>query len=293
MLFRAVVSFATVLFSSVSFRPVTAIEYDDDRWSKPSAKLHSMSSDGVTYDDDKWRNTKSHSMNSEGVTYDDDKWQNTKSHSNGVTFDDDKWHKEGFTYDDDRWHKEGITFDDEFWYGDDHGSSSSSSSDSQDCKSIAEMVCSMSELTILCHAIERTGLYHHLDDLHTDYTLFAPRDSAFHGILNNNLHVCEDIHHCPLDNFFRGVLTTQFHVGGVITKDLLEDRCRDLLEMGSGENTRTICDKNKHEIFQKGGGNKDNEKPKIVLFDIDTCNGIIHVVDRLILPKLKEADLRM
>jgi len=96
----------------------------------------------------------------DGVAYDDDKWRHTKSHPNGggLTFDDDLWHKEGFTYDDDRWYNDELTYDDDRWYNDDY-SSSSSSSDSQDCKSIAEMVCSMSELRILCHAIKRTGLY--------------------------------------------------------------------------------------------------------------------------------------
>jgi len=109
-------------------------------------------------------------------------------------------------------------------------------------------------------------------------------------MMNNALYVCDDLHHCPLDNFFKGVLTTQFHVHGVLTKDLLTHRCKKLLKMANGEKTRTICNEKKGKIYQKGGGNKDNHKPEIVLFDIDTCNGIIHVTDGLILPTMKEAE---
>lgn len=154
-----------------------------------------------------------------------------------------------------------------------------------DCKSIAEIACSTNGFNILCQALEKTGLYDNLNNLNDHFTVFAPGDSAFRDILNDHLHY-DDIQHCPLD-VLKQILLLHVRVNDVIYKDGLEDRCGDLLRMASGDDTRTVCEHHENygkKIFQKGGGNSDNGKPKIVTFDIDACNGVIHVVDQVILP---------
>mmetsp|Transcript_24259 Transcript_24259/g.57455 ORF Transcript_24259/g.57455 Transcript_24259/m.57455 type:complete len:178 (-) Transcript_24259:1254-1787(-) len=50
--------------------------------------------------------------------------------------------------------------------------------------------------------------------------------------------------------------------------------------MAHGTDSRTIC--RGDYIYQKGGGNDPAPfAPEIVASDVDTCNGIIHVVDRV------------
>ena len=151
---------------------------------------------------------------------------------------------------------------------------------------IAEIACSTNGFNILCQALEKTGLYDNLNNLNDHFTVFAPGDSAFRDILNDHLHY-DDIQHCPLD-VLKQILLLHVRVNDVIYKDGLEDRCGDLLRMASGDDTRTVCEHHENygkKIFQKGGGNSDNGKPKIVTFDIDACNGVIHVVDQVILPR--------
>lgn len=53
--------------------------------------------------------------------------------------------------------------------------------------------------------------------------------------------------------------------------------------MTNGKYTRTIC-RGDH-IFQKGSGNTKDDKPEIIGIDVEACNGVIHVVDEVILPK--------
>ncbi|VEU41964.1 unnamed protein product [Pseudo-nitzschia multistriata] len=53
--------------------------------------------------------------------------------------------------------------------------------------------------------------------------------------------------------------------------------------MTNGLDTRTVCAGDK--VFQKGSGNSDSKKPEIIEFNQKACNGVIHVVDRVILPK--------
>jgi len=146
----------------------------------------------------------------------------------------------------------------------------------------AEIACATNGFNTLCQALEQTGLDHKLDDLDSNFTVFAPSDSAFGDILYD-LQIY-DIYDCPTETL-RELLRVHIHENEVIDKNELEGRCGDLLEMASGDKTRTVCEDNKNRIFQKGAGNSDNDKPRVVTFDIDACNGIIHVVNTVILPR--------
>ena len=59
--------------------------------------------------------------------------------------------------------------------------------------------------------------------------------------------------------------------------------CGDLLTMTNGKDTRTLC--NGDRTFQNGAGNDKKESPEIVGGDVKACNGLIYVIDGVILPK--------
>lgn len=53
--------------------------------------------------------------------------------------------------------------------------------------------------------------------------------------------------------------------------------------MANGKFTRTVC--KDHDVFQRGAGNTKADMPKIIGADVMACNGVIHVIDEVILPK--------
>jgi len=149
------------------------------------------------------------------------------------------------------------------------------------CKTIKDIVCSADVFDSFCHALDQTGIDEKLDKLQSKLTVFAPSNSAFEDLLQD-LNV-NDIYHCPKETLTE-LLLVHIHEDDVIYRDELEDSCTNLLEMANGDKTRTICENNGNKIYQKGPGNSGDDIPRIVSFDIDSCNGVIHVVDRVILP---------
>jgi uncharacterized surface protein with fasciclin (FAS1) repeats len=55
-----------------------------------------------------------------------------------------------------------------------------------------------------------------------------------------------------------------------------------LIEMTTGRDSRTICEDG--STYQKGEGNSDDERPEIISQDIEACNGVIHIVNEVMLP---------
>jgi uncharacterized surface protein with fasciclin (FAS1) repeats len=58
--------------------------------------------------------------------------------------------------------------------------------------------------------------------------------------------------------------------------------CTGPLTMANGKTSRTICEG--VDIFQKGAGNPRDTMPQIVDTDIEACNGVVHVVNQVMLP---------
>merc|ERR1712232_1266917 len=69
-----------------------------------------------------------------------------------------------------------------------------------------------------------------------------------------------------------------FHAipGKVYSTDLV---CTGVTTMVNGLDSRTVCEGG--AIFQKGAGNKDCTMPEIFMTDIKACNGVIHVVSKV------------
>lgn len=102
------------------------------------------------------------------------------------------------------------------------------------------------------------------------WTVFAPTNTAF-----------EELGQELLDTVLadKALLSDilLFHAVDEVVKaeDLF---CTGLTEMANGQDSRTVCRDGK--IFQKGGSNPRNDMPEIVQTDIETCQGVIHVVGK-------------
>lgn len=149
------------------------------------------------------------------------------------------------------------------------------------CKTIKDIVCSTRGLDTFCSALDQTGLDGKLDRDDSELTVFVPSDSAFEKLL-------EDL---DVDNFddyptLKDLVEVHIHEDGIVDGDDLEDRCGELLLMLNGEETRTKCENYGPKLFQKGSGNSNDETPRIVAYDIEACNGVMHIVNRVILPSL-------
>jgi len=145
----------------------------------------------------------------------------------------------------------------------------------QACQSIAEIACGTDDFSTLCTAVTAAGLDGALSE--GTWTVFAPTNAAFAALPDGVLDaVLAD------EDLLTSVLL--FHV--VADHELYAEdlRCTHLLEMASGKDSRTVCTHN--SVFQKGAGNSRDvdAMPEIVTTDIGACNGIIHVIDNVMLP---------
>jgi len=120
-----------------------------------------------------------------------------------------------------------------------------------------------------------------LDIFDSEFTVFVPSNSAFDFFLQEFDY--DDIVDCP-DVTLKNIIRQHIVKDHILYKKDLNDRCSDLLEMQNGESTRTVCENSGTKIYQKGAGNSVENTPRIISFNIEACNGVIHVVYRVILP---------
>jgi len=137
------------------------------------------------------------------------------------------------------------------------------------CLSIMDYVCSNKEYSTLCGALKKFELADTLQD--GAWTLFAPNNDAFEGLSSSYADDYLDI--------------LKFHVldETVMYDDLI---CMDKVETVLGQNSRTKCSA-KGKV-QAGAGNLvTGTIPMITDPDVKVCEGVIHGIDEVMLPKLK------
>ena len=142
-----------------------------------------------------------------------------------------------------------------------------------DCQTIYDVVCESDGLQNFCGLIGATDT----DDLfdgEENLTVFAPINEAV-----TKMDFLQYIH----DDELREVVLFSAHVGALPRDELECVAGQNRLRMMSGKDSRTICE-DKIPVFQKGGGNSDENKPIIVKSDIQACNGVVHMVDTVMLP---------
>jgi transforming growth factor-beta-induced protein len=105
------------------------------------------------------------------------------------------------------------------------------------------------------------------------WTVFAPTNDAFDEI--------DDVIDSLDEESIVNILLYHAVPDEVLTSDDLI--CGDLLEMANGKDTRTKCDDGKL-TYQVGAGNEDDAQPVFVETDVVACNGVIHILDKVMLP---------
>ena len=148
----------------------------------------------------------------------------------------------------------------------------------KDCLSVVDLVCTAgSGFETLCGLLVDLELVDPLLSL-VPVTVFAPTDGAFERASG----IVETLTNGQVATV---VLTHVFD--GVLEEDDLV--CGKEYDMASTLPTTHICED--HKIFQLGDANFDLGRrtwPEIVTTDIEVCEGIVHVVDNVIIPVLDD-----
>jgi transforming growth factor-beta-induced protein len=120
--------------------------------------------------------------------------------------------------------------------------------------------------------LRQYGLEDDLEEAGT-LTVFVPYDTAFRFL---DFEFEKDL---DFDTA-RDVLIFHAVVPNIVPSKDLE--CEGFLSMVNARDSRTYC---RGDIkFQKGAGNDIEAMPKLLVKDIPVCNGVIHIVDRVLLP---------
>lgn len=123
----------------------------------------------------------------------------------------------------------------------------------------------------LCTLLVQTGLDAVVGDPNTSLTVFAPSNAAFDAIA--------DALPTLTDEEVEFILL--YHaVNGALFADQIP--CDGFITMVNGLATQTFCQFD--GIFQIGIGNTAANAPRLIAVDIEACNGVIHVVNNVILP---------
>jgi len=140
----------------------------------------------------------------------------------------------------------------------------------ESCKTINEIVCS--DYKNFCGLISATGTEAEFDQ--NKLTVFVPTDGA----------VSSMDFLTTLDN----EKLTEVVLYHVHEKELPTDKMEcyagyNTISMASGKDSRTVC-VDEIPAFQKGGANAKERRPAFVTTNIEACNGLIHVLDTVMLP---------
>ena len=147
------------------------------------------------------------------------------------------------------------------------------------CTTIMEYICDEDgdfETDVLCTALQMADVGYEMES-ESAWTLFAPTNDAFDaipaGIVNSLMGEDAD------DNTGLIDLLAFHSVGEVVeSSDLF---CDGRLIMANDEFSVTICEGER--VYQVGLGNPIMDYPEIIMADIPTCNGVIHIVNKVML----------
>ena len=136
----------------------------------------------------------------------------------------------------------------------------------------------MENFSMLCTAVTKAGLGGALSS--GLWTVFAPTNDAFDMMPEGTMDAMMADSKMMAD-------VLMFHV--VANKEVFaaDLRCQHVLKMGNKKYSRTIClSGSMNGIFQKGAGNSRRaaDMPMLMTMDMAACNGLIHVVNNVMLP---------
>jgi len=151
------------------------------------------------------------------------------------------------------------------------------------CQSATTIACSVPGFSQLCELVTKAGLASALDSNDAFKTIFAPSDDAFGKLSNETLKA--------LDDPAALIDVLQYHIAPkkIMAKDLV---CSAPIEMSNLEQTITLCGAN-GAVYQVGSGVSPgvNGLPEIISANIETCYGVIHVIDEVLIPADTETNV--
>jgi len=143
-----------------------------------------------------------------------------------------------------------------------------------DCVSVVDFVCGDDDFSILCNLMKSFGLASLMGDS-MSLTMFAPTNGAFEAMTEMADGLTDE----------QLLFVLAFHLtNGLYTVEELE--CKELIEMMNGEDSRTKCEGGNK--YQKGPGQMDSMLPQIVDGNFQTCSGLVHIVDHVLIPNMDE-----
>ncbi len=132
------------------------------------------------------------------------------------------------------------------------------------------------DLTLFTESVRLAGFSDLLSSKENIYTVFAPTNKAFSVLIDENpaWNTLEDI---PLEAL-RNIL--RYHI--IESKNLLSRKLRNEQSVVTSANTPIVIDRDYDLIRLR---DRTNNVAKIMQKDIQAENGIIHIIDRVILPE--------
>ncbi|WP_096087439.1 fasciclin domain-containing protein [Agaribacterium haliotis] len=137
-------------------------------------------------------------------------------------------------------------------------------------KSIVDVAVENGSFNTLVAALQASGLDQTLADLDTNFTVFAPTDDAFAALPDGTL----DTLLADAEGALTDVLLYHVLVDSVVDSSAAIAAAGSSIEMASGEQAALVLD----------GGNLFIAGAQVVLTDVMTDNGLIHVIDAVMLP---------
>jgi transforming growth factor-beta-induced protein len=147
----------------------------------------------------------------------------------------------------------------------------------QQSKTIADVAAENGNFTILLDALERTDLTDAVSDENANLTVFAPTDQAFADLLTElNLPDLDAVEAALGTDGLKTVLL--YHVlGAKVTSDMVST--------GYVSTLGTTADDDALSLYIKTGNDvMINDRATVGPFDVMADNGVIHVLDKVILP---------
>lgn len=144
-------------------------------------------------------------------------------------------------------------------------------------KTIAQTAIDNGNFTILLDALTRTGLAETMADASQNLTVFAPTDAAFIDLLSDlGLNSLDDVETALGNEGLKNVLL--YHVLGTkVTSDMVETGYVSSLGTNSTMDPLSI-------YINTSSGVKLNDKAMVAIPDVMASNGVIHAIDKVILP---------
>jgi uncharacterized surface protein with fasciclin (FAS1) repeats len=146
-----------------------------------------------------------------------------------------------------------------------------------------QIACTLPEFSTLCAAVQAADLGGPLSA--GEWTVFAPTNDAFvalEEVVGVDLNaVLEDMDVLTNLLLFHAVFNET-----VMTSDLGCAAGDNLLEMANGRDTRTKCARGGQGAPQRQRGFSNTplvNEPFIISPDVEACNGVIHVIDQVLL----------